>query len=190
MKGQETIYNREGDYYLIELNLNSLAQLFNSLDPAPFREKDLDPEAEEYIVSAAGDFSLQTPLKLVIHLPHDIASSAQAQNLPEAIHNYFSYRGMVMTHRLRQTLRTGRLALLIGLGFLATCILAQHAITALGRDELLWRVVEEGFLISGWVAMWYPLNIFLYEWWPIHQRRKLYEKLSQLPIDITLKEVR
>ena len=31
----------------IELNLSRLSQLFNSLDPSPFRERDLDLDAEE-----------------------------------------------------------------------------------------------------------------------------------------------
>jgi hypothetical protein len=37
----------------IELNLSRLNQLFNSLDPSPFHERDLDQDAEEYIVSSA-----------------------------------------------------------------------------------------------------------------------------------------
>ena len=37
---------------LIEIRLRELRQLFNTLDPAPFHEKDLDPAAEEYVVSA------------------------------------------------------------------------------------------------------------------------------------------
>ncbi|MDH5786503.1 MAG: hypothetical protein OEZ16_12970 [Chromatiales bacterium] len=184
MKGQETIYNREGESYLIEVNLSTIAQLFNSLDPAPFREKDLDPAAEEYIVSAAGDFSLQTPIKLVIHLPGEIAASEQAKSLPEAVHNYFDYRRMVMAHHLRQTMQIGHRALLIGLGFLITCILAQQVITSLGREGLFWSIIEEGFLISGWVAMWYPINLFLYEWWPTRKRQQLYGKLAQIATEI------
>ena len=184
MKGQETIYNREGESYLIELNLGSVQQLFNSLDPAPFREKDLDAAAEDYIVSTAGDFSLQTPLKLVIHLPQQIAATEQAQGLPEAVHNYFAYRGMVMVHHLRQTLDVGRRALFIGLTFLVVCILAQQGITALGREGLMWRIIEEGFLITGWVAMWRPIDIFLYEWWPIRRRQELYGKLAEIPIEL------
>jgi hypothetical protein len=31
----------------IEVNLNRLTQLFNSLDPSPFHERDLDQDAED-----------------------------------------------------------------------------------------------------------------------------------------------
>lgn len=184
MKGQETIYNREGEVYLIEVRLSSVQQLFNSFDPSPFREKDLDREAEEYIVGAARDFSLDTPLKLVIQLPAEFCNGEQAESVSEAIHNYFDYRRLVMANQLRETLRIGRQALLIGIVFLITCLLAQQAITSLGKQGLLWSIIEEGFLISGWVAMWHPINLYLYDWWPIRHRGRLYEKLSQIDTEL------
>ena len=52
----------------IEINLSRLPQLFNSLDPSPFLERDLDRDAEDYIVGSAEEASLQHPLALVIHL--------------------------------------------------------------------------------------------------------------------------
>ena len=36
--------------HAIELHVNEIAQLFHTLDPSPFRERDLDREAEEFIV--------------------------------------------------------------------------------------------------------------------------------------------
>ena len=36
-----------------KINLNRLSQLFNSLDPSPFHERDLDQDAEDYIVGSA-----------------------------------------------------------------------------------------------------------------------------------------
>ena len=35
----------------IQLRLRELAQLFNSMDPSPFLDRDLDADAEEFIVS-------------------------------------------------------------------------------------------------------------------------------------------
>jgi hypothetical protein len=40
------------------------------------------------------------------------------------------------------------------------------------------RVIEESLLIFGWVANWRPIEIFLYDWWPIVRRRNLYQRLS------------
>ncbi len=53
---------------LIELKLTELNQLFNSMDPSPFHERDLDHDAEEFIVSWAAEHPRQHDLKLVVHL--------------------------------------------------------------------------------------------------------------------------
>ena len=76
----------------IEISLNRLTQLFNSFDPSPFRERDLDREAEDYIVGSAEEASQQRPLALVIHLPADQMPASGLPDLREAIHNYFAYR--------------------------------------------------------------------------------------------------
>src|SRR6516225_2410812 len=93
----------------IEINLSRLPQLFNSLDPSPFCERDLDPDAEDYIVGSAEEASRQEPLALVIHVPAD---QLPAQGLPgvrEAIHNYFAYRRDQENRRLRLLFRDGRI---------------------------------------------------------------------------------
>jgi hypothetical protein len=46
----------------IEINLNRLSQLFNSLDPSPFHERDLDRDAADYIIGSAEEAPRQRPL--------------------------------------------------------------------------------------------------------------------------------
>jgi hypothetical protein len=53
----------------IEIRIEEVAQLFHSLDPYPFREKDLDEDAEEFIVSWARELPVDRPFKIVVHLP-------------------------------------------------------------------------------------------------------------------------
>ncbi len=178
-----TIYRSEGASWLIELKLADARQLFNTLDPAPFYGKDLDSAAEHYIVGAAREFPLQAPVKLVVHLPLVAADTEAARSIPEAIANYFAYRAAVKGQELRNTLREGRIALLIGVSFLFLCIVARRFVALLG-DGLVSGILEEGLLISGWVAMWRPIEIFLYQWWPIGRTRQVLTKLSRAPVEV------
>ncbi len=184
MKKNRFNYRREGEVYLIELKLTTLQQLFHSLDPAPFRDKDLAPAAEEYMVDSAEEFPLETPLKLVLHLPSPLCDEEANAGVGEAIRNYFGYRAEVTYRQFSRVLSQGRKAMLIGLMFLISCILAHHLIANLGEEGLLRSVLEEGFLIIGWVAMWHPVNLFLYEWWPIRRRQRLYEKLAKMAVEL------
>lgn len=167
----------------VEVWLSKPQQLFNSFDPSPFHEKDLDRDAEEYIVGSADEFPLAQEVKLVIHLPPDQLPLAQDLDLKKAVHNYFAYRREEMRRRLRFQFREGRAALAIGLGFLIVCIsLRQLALVVAG--DAIGRILQEGLLIAGWVAMWRPLQIFLYDWWPIRHRARIFGKLASMSVSI------
>ncbi len=167
----------------IEINLSRLSQLFNSLDPSPFHERDLDHDAEEYIVDSAEEIPRQRPLCLVIHLPADQLPNVGSNDLGEAIHNYFDYRKTNEQRRLRLLFRDGRIALITGIAFLFCCVLLREVAFSFGNGTA-YRIVGEGMLIIGWVAMWRPLEIFLYEWVPVRRRCRTLEKLSKTRVAI------
>ena len=97
-----------------ELRVNEIAQLFSTLDPFPFRERDLDKEAEEHIVSWAGELSVDKPIKIVIHLPDKEVHTKAAGELGEAFTGYFAYRADLSQHELNELFRVGRRSLSVG----------------------------------------------------------------------------
>ncbi|NCS46904.1 MAG: hypothetical protein GPJ29_02305 [Microcystis aeruginosa BK11-02] len=182
----QSYYREEEGTYLIEIKLNQLQQVFNSLDPSPFLDRDLDDNAENYIINSVDDFPLNTPLKLVFYLPSNEQNTAR-HLLPSALHNYFDYRQQGEQRKLRTIWRQGRISLLIGLSFLFVCLSLSELISRFGSDTFI-HFLEEGLLISGWVALWRPLEIFLYEWWPVSHQQKIFAKLAYIPIEIRLLE--
>ncbi|MBI3917310.1 MAG: hypothetical protein HY322_09915 [Betaproteobacteria bacterium] len=166
--------------HLIELRIRELTQLFNSMDPTPFHHKDLDPDAEEFIVSWALEHPRNGEFQIAIHLVQPPAAD-EVGLAREAIHNYFAYRAEHAQRELRQMLQRGRVSLAIGLVFLAACLLIADFIAQHGRGTF-YTVVRESFTIGGWVAMWRPMEIFLYDWWPLRHRRRIYEKLSRAEV--------
>ncbi|BAU64601.1 hypothetical protein STA3757_19730 [Stanieria sp. NIES-3757] len=182
MNKLSSYYKNEGKTYLVEVKLSSISQLFNSFDPSPFIEKDLDDEVENYIVQSLREFSINTPLKLIFYLPPEKQDEAK-QILPEAIHHYFDYRKQNSEKELRTILRQGRTSLIVGLVFLFACISTTELVNWLASGPLT-HIFQEGLVIIGWVAMWRPVEIFLYDWWSIKNNQKLYEKLSQMRIEI------
>mgnify|MGYP001627711100 CR=1 FL=1 len=168
---------------IIDIRITDIRQLFNSFDPSPFHERDLDREAEEFIVGWADEFPAQTPLELVIRVPEGQLDPARQSNIAQAIHNYFSYRAVASTRRIRFQFREGRFALLMGLGFLAICVLLRQLSGSIMPPPFQ-QVFQEGLLILGWVAMWRPLQLFLYDWWPVRHHGRLYRKLSTMKVTV------
>ena len=167
----------------IEIRLSTLQQLFNSLDPSPFHERDLDQDAEDYIVDSTDEIPLQKPVTLIIHLPPDQIPGDRF-DLARAIHNYFAYRLAESRRRLRFFFRDGRISLVVGVAFLFACIALRQLAFALGPGTGS-EIVAEGLLITGWVAMWRPLEIFLYDWRPLRRRCRLLAKLCEIPVVVS-----
>lgn len=176
-------YRRDGEHYLVELNLRDIRQLFNSLDPAPFREKDLDAAAEEYIVSAVRELGLRHASRLVIHVPADGLSSENTASIVGAVRHYFDYRADHAADELKQMLVRGAVSLVIGLAFLFVCLWMRQLVVR-GALRPADQILAEGLLIIGWVALWRPIEIFLYDWWPIQHRERILSHIAAMPIDV------
>ena len=169
---------------LIEVHVAELKQIFNSLDPTPFRERDLDPRAEEFITGWAREISIDQPLGLLIHVDMKEASGEHIATVKAAVRDYFAERASVTRRQLRLLFRRGRTSLVIGLVFLAASIVSGNiAADMLERTDFA-DIARESLLIGGWVAMWRPLEVFLYDWWPIRAEARLFDRLSAMTVRI------
>lgn len=175
------VADREHPHY-IRLKLRDMSQLFNSMDPSPFIEKDLDDDAEEFIVSWAQEFHLKDTLKLSIYLEQWPADDP-IDLIKAAVHTHFAHRAKIAHLEFKRLLKQGRTSLLIGLIFLSACLVTIKGL--LSREIGAWAVVaRESLTIAGWVAMWRPMQIYLYDWWPLRRRIQIYLKLSQMPVEV------
>lgn len=168
----------------IEIRIREVGQLFHSLDPLPFRERDLDAAVEEYVVGWARELPGSGPIDVIVHLPKGEAAREDAGHIAEAISSYFTYRAEVVSGELKELFRVGRVSLLIGLGVLAACIVMGRLLGGLLGASYLGRFFDEGLIILGWVANWRPIQIFLYDWWPLAGRRQLYARLAKAVVEL------
>lgn len=169
---------------LIEVHLSELQQLFNSLDPTPFRERDLDPKAEEFIVDWAGEVHGDPPLGLMIHVDGAAPTAQQIAVVQTAVREYFAARATTTRHRLRLLFRRGRVSLVIGLVFLSASAISSDLVAAMLTATRFAGVARESLLIGGWVAMWRPLEVFLYDWWPIRAEAGLFDRLGAMVVRV------
>ena len=167
----------------IEVRLAELRQLFNAIDPSPFRERDLDPKAEAFIVGWARELPRDAPLALRVHLERGCGRDDEAILLRDAVHEYFAQRALDSRRQLRELFRRGRISLAIALVFLGAAMAASDLIAGLTTSRF-GAVASEGLIIGGWVAMWRPLEVFLYDWWPVRADVRLFERLSTMPVEI------
>lgn len=168
----------------IELKLRRVAQLFHTLDPSPFRDSDLAREAEEYIVGWAEDFPASVPIEIVVHVPPDEMARAGEADVPAAIAGYFDLQAQGVTRELKELFRTGRFALVVGLAVLSACMVIAWYIAAGLKEGPLSTIIQESLVIIGWVAIWKPVDVFLFEWPPVARRRALFRRLAAARVTV------
>jgi hypothetical protein len=156
------------------------------MDPSPATRKDLQPRVEDFIVSWGREILPRSLSTLVIHVD-DPPPERDAHEAKEGIRAFFEERALVTLRGLRHLFRLGRISLLIALLVLAVTIVVGELLR--GADSPLARGIGGTLEIGGWVAMWRPLQIFLYDWWPIRGDIRLFRRLAEMEVRIVCDRV-
>ena len=167
----------------IEIRIKSARQLFDARDPAPFRERDLDDDFVEYVLSSIREFSISSPLKLVIYVEENETKDLPKDSIREAIRSYFSYRIDLQRGDLKTFIKRAQLFLLIGLLVLVSCIGVAQSLTVPSPPGAI-GILREGIVIFGWVSIWKPIELILFDWYPLFEKLRFYKKLLATEIDI------
>ena len=164
----------------LELRITHAGQLFETLDPSPFWDRDLDQDAANYIehayVAATGD----PPKTIRVLVPE--SERHNVSHFEGALKAYFTREAESARYELREHLRMA----LIGLG--AAIVFWIFAIGLHQWLSKVWNplplVLNEGLIVIAWVALWRPAEELIYGWLPVFRRIRRLQALAQLRVDI------
>jgi hypothetical protein len=168
----------------IELRVREASHLFDPLDASLLVERDLNHRVEEWIVESLKELRTKDACEVVLHFDQPNSIADEEQIVTRAIHGYFARRAKIWQSKLHQLIRRGLISLVIGLAFLGVFFLTGRMFVRLMGENTFTTLLTESLIIGGWVAMWRPLEIFLYDWWPIRGERRLCDRLSHIPVRI------
>lgn len=172
------------------MRLRSLGQFFDAVDPSPPGEQDLSQWSADYIVESVKEMHAPegngdpVELDLVLVLGDPAPPPPEAEVVASAVRAHFARQTVLRGRALHRLLRRGGISLVIGLAFLVICFAVSRTVFWMLGDGTGSTLLREGSLIVGWVAMWRPIEIFLYDWWPIVGERRLYDRLSRIRVRI------
>lgn len=156
------------------MHLRSLGQLYDSLDPAPFREKALDHNAEAWLLEGVAELHGNAPL--TIRLVGPVALAAHALTAGDAIRAHFALLAEQSRRRYRRRRRIYAQMLVVGLLVLTASLFLRSLFDAGGKG--MGQIIAEGLLILGWVALWRPVEVVLFEYWERRDQQRLLERLA------------
>lgn len=171
-------YRREGETVCVELSLRTPRQLFDVRDPAPFRARDLDDDAVQWLVDAVEEVPRRTPVAFHLHFDEPLTAHGFTEAaLVDAIRAHFRYELARTRRGMRALMQQGLWSALLAGALLAACMAAETALRPLAPTAHWAAVTREGMVILGWVALWRPLETFLFAWWPFAARIRLLRRV-------------
>ena len=170
--------------HLIEVRVKTAQQLFDARDPAPFRERDLDDDFVDYIEEAAREFTRAKKLKILIYIEEGETKDLSQHSIKDAIHTYLDFQSDRRKSDLKFFLRRAEIFLLIGLVMLVICLSVAETLVVEASQSGILGVLREGIVIFGWVSIWKPLELVLYDWYPLYERLRFNQKLLDSEIEI------
>lgn len=180
-------YKHDGDFIIVEIVVKNSRLLYNNHDPAPFRERDLDIQFVNYFVAAIEEFSIKTKMKLRILTsdPNDLKPE-NSLIIQEAIKTYFQYETSLTHSKIKKRTRRIQTFFFTGILTLFICLTAAQFLNSIKSFPKIANMMSVGFMITGWVAMWHPIESLLYEGWPIREQKRFFEKMSNIEVEIAL----
>ncbi|MNL21818.1 hypothetical protein D3C87_1431260 [compost metagenome] len=73
-------------------------------------------------------------------------------------------------------MRMARLFFFIGLIALTICLSLANVLKYI-QSEVIKTSFREGVVIFGWVSLWRPFEVFMFDWYPIYSDARLYKKI-------------
>jgi len=182
-RAQHHRYRFHDNAHHIDFKISKPEQLFDTRDPSPFRERDLDDSFVRSLVNSARELQKHGAYRLSLSLSSDAPSKMETKEIVDAIHRYFSFEAEYEENELRANRARGAFILVLGLVFLGLCSAGAFFVPRT-FPGVASEIFAEGLTILGWVALWEPLSVLLYDWWPHSQKIALYRSLSKVPIDV------
>ena len=174
-----TRYREEAGRPCVDVKVPALDNLFDKRDPAPFRERDLDPGLREYLFESAEDLLSRGSPQLVFW----VEKPCDPRTLEEPFRAYFTWELERLSRRRRREVQLGFLALLIAFALIAAVISVSQLVS--------WRLtggvgaaLKEALVISGWVLLWRPVELLVYDGLPWRRERRVLRSLLAAPIDV------
>jgi hypothetical protein len=164
------------------ININELLRSPISL----YRKRTIKSDAEEFIVEEAEALPRKAAINMKVHLA--LSEAKHKDEIAIAIHRHFCYRREQSQKKYKRTFQYGWRILFIALGLLAVIFSITEIAVRLIPDNRLVLFIRESFIILGWVALWRPLELLLYDWYPVKTNINLYYRLEHSNVQVIINE--
>jgi hypothetical protein len=174
----------------IALHLDQIGKFFSIPDPDPLAGNQIYETGIEFVYDQARASRVKNNLNLILYLPKDQLKNADEKVLKTGIVDYCKFQIYKLQNSLAMQKRQGRRTLWYGITILITCLLLSGLgfyLTSIATTPLLYALgsfMFNGFMIIGWVSLWTPTSMLLFERWPDIISEITFKRIKEMTIEI------
>lgn len=164
----------------ISISLSSVDGLFDA-GGSPVIQPHIHPDAAAWILEEAREHTAKSGYLLEVRVPSGDLS--RTDEVESAIQSYFQSQARYADREFQEVLRKGLASLVRAFLVIAVLVVLAEFLQSLGTGRF-YGLLGESLVIIGWVTLWAPLELLLFERHRIRRRRNTAHRLSAAKVTL------
>jgi hypothetical protein len=176
-KSLEKIYERDKATaaFIISIAIDRYVDVFNELDSAPWRRRDLDHDLRVFLEESSSDIPSRYDIILQFSVSKETREAEKEEKLKLGLRTYFLFVKNTLERDLQGAYQKSILYVLAS--FLLLFVSFSFQIIASGNTLL--TTLVNGVNIVGWVFLWEAISTFAFTSRQAREKFRNYKRLSQ-----------
>jgi hypothetical protein len=178
-KTLEKIYEREASTgaFIISVAIQNYVDIFNELDSAPFKRRDLDRDLRVFLEESSSDIPLRYDVILQFNISREKQDAEKEEKIKLGLKTYFTFVRNSMERKIRSSYQKSILYVLAAFLLLFIAYSLQMQVT----ENIVLTTLVGGIIIGGWVFLWEAISTFAFKSRDAREKYMQYKRLSTAP---------
>src|SRR5512133_1850177 len=178
----ERIYekDKETGAFIISIALDRYVDVFNELDSAPWRRRDLDHDLRIFLEDCSSDIPLKYDVILQFNVEQERQDPIKEERLKVGLKTYFTFVRSGLQKKIRRS-NERSVVYAVGAFFL---LFASYSLAAISSNLLL-ATLFDVIAIGGWVFLWEAISTFAFQGREALDRYRTYQRFSTAEVRFT-----
>jgi len=176
----EKVYERDAqtNRFIIAAAINKYTDIFNELDPAPFKKRDVNHDLRIFLEDCSADIPLKYNILLQFNVLNEKQEIEKEERVKFGLKTYFSFVERQLEREIRRSYEKS--TFYVGVAFLL--LFTAYSLGTLATQDIIITTAVEGITIGGWVFLWEAISTFAFRKRDTKNKRKHYQRFIRAQI--------
>jgi hypothetical protein len=176
----EKIYecDKETGAFIISIALDNYPDVFNELDSAPWRRRDIDHDLRVFLEESSADIPMRHPIILRFNVEVEKQDPIKEEHIKTGLRTYFSFVRSNMQRQIRDSYQKSVFYVMASFLLLFTSYTLRPAV----EGNIVFATLVDGISIGGWVFLWEAISTYAFKSRDAREKLQHYKRFSKAPI--------